>query len=1178
MRGHFVQFSIATLITLLLTACGGGGGGGDSGILGSSGAASSTPVVTATLTLTILDASGNSTSQVGGNVPVTLQAVLLGSDGSALEGRVVSFESAVGQISPSSGTDLTDENGVAQVQLGAGQVATAGAVSASSSVSGVTVSSPPDINIQSDGLATTVDTGDGTIDPPPIITLTVLDVDGNVTNQVRGNTPISARVLLTTATGVPIVGEVVSFSTAVGQLTPVTGTDLTDTNGTASVQLGAGQTANAGLLTAMAQVNGVAVSASTNVQSDGLATTGGANNLNIVLDLTLTDSTPGVPSSIVTSIDGASANLIIIDRVSTVFNGDVDTPIPNIEANITTSLGTISLANGVPSTVLTTVSDTDGAINFNLAAGIILGSGEITVRVRDIEEVVPFEVGVAGLKIGTGTGVAFVQGDLDIGVNPLSAGGTSVVTVTVVDANNAIVPGISIAFASTCTATIDGDGGFLSTISATSTSNALGIAQATYEATGCTGNDIITATEAISGETASSNILVFAPAVGNIVFRSVTDASGNNIESIFFAESGGISTAEVTFQVLDTRGDPVEGQLVTFSLSTSVGGIKLEDVSGTTDPMGNASAVVNAGFVQTPLTVTATIMFDGDNNDATPLETRNSQSNLLSINSGVADFNSFTLSPSQVAFEAADRTGGTVTLSVFLADKFNNPVPDGTTVNFRTEFGRVSPTCNTVGGDCTAVLDGVNPITPFTGSHQRLDTSSCPSSIIFEEVVSTASGSTQFLARNVLRVEKNTAPASGTEDQLLVLTSDYTVNGDESGITCASANCSGETSLKVTYSRYPDEDNSGTTSHIITNPGLATAPFRSFSSQAGPVPCRTEAIAQGGSVSSGYSGGLGQLYGIRSTILAFASGEESFADVNGNGVYDFGEVFIDLTEAFVDYNEDNVFSTGAAVVADSRDTLVRGCYGPRSPITNPDEVLGNCFQFGVPEEPVDFNGSLSFQKGNGIYNGSSCPRFVDERDEPAEFCDNSSGSPCSEGTSRYCSREPLNISRSLVIGFAGSSPVFGLTDIRSGELVSSVELTRVAGTSRTLKALADVESNDGNTIVAGTAFTIGYADGEVAPHIGDATNLISFGTVGAVNMNISDIFNGLLPSDATIDVAAADDGCLIGSADSGQIGNSRDVTIFLTPDPTLLSGSSLVTVNVTMPSGLVTARSFACSF
>jgi hypothetical protein len=46
------------------------------------------------------------------------------------------------------------------------------------------------------------------------------------------------------------------------------------------------------------------------------------------------------------------------------------------------------------------------------------------------------------------------------------------------------------------------------------------------------------------------------------------------------------------------------------------------------------------------------------------------------------------------------------------------------------------------------------------------------------------------------------------------------------------------------------------------------------------------------------------------TIIAIADGEESFEDLNGNGVYDLGEPFIDLGEPFVDDNDNGVHDPG----------------------------------------------------------------------------------------------------------------------------------------------------------------------------------------------------------------------------------------------------------------------------
>jgi hypothetical protein len=48
----------------------------------------------------------------------------------------------------------------------------------------------------------------------------------------------------------------------------------------------------------------------------------------------------------------------------------------------------------------------------------------------------------------------------------------------------------------------------------------------------------------------------------------------------------------------------------------------------------------------------------------------------------------------------------------------------------------------------------------------------------------------------------------------------------------------------------------------------------------------------------------------RVTILAYAQGEESFDDQNQNNIYDLGEVFRDLGDAFVDNTEDKVWASG----------------------------------------------------------------------------------------------------------------------------------------------------------------------------------------------------------------------------------------------------------------------------
>ena len=77
----------------------------------------------------------------------------------------------------------------------------------------------------------------------------------------------------------------------------------------------------------------------------------------------------------------------------------------------------------------------------------------------------------------------------------------------------------------------------------------------------------------------------------------------------------------------------------------------------------------------------------------------------------------------------------------------------------------------------------------------------------------------------------------------------------------------------------------------------------------------------------------------RLTILATAIGEESFTDLNGNGVYDIGEPFTDLPEAFVDGDEN-------------------GARGANS--TEPTRPL---------EEFVDFNQDGQYTQADAQFNG-----------------------------------------------------------------------------------------------------------------------------------------------------------------------------------------------------------------
>ena len=673
----------------------------------------------------------------------------------------------------------------------------------------------------------------------------------------------------------------------------------------------------------------------------------------------------------------------------------------------------------------------------------------------------------------------------------------------------------------------------------------------------------------------TGNIEVLPAQIGAIVFDEVTLPDGvTQTDSIFIRKSGGTSSARVVFQVLDVLGQPAPDQTVSFSLTSTVGDIQLQNTEGLTDSDGNVAAIVSAGFIATTVRVRASLDADtdddGDNTDfgdggAQTLATLSDQ---LSINTGIADQNSFTLAATELNFEGNNFDGETVTLTGFLADRFNNPV-SGTAIQFRSEFGTIEPSCTTGdNGSCTVQLTSTDPRGPLDTnvSNEEIAAGNCPNTLIVEEVVELDGddGDTEYIISAVHRVESTADVAIDADD--------YTLKSDGTGIECTGAGCPASgTDVKITYTRaFPDEDDTDDTDHEITNPGQATAPFLTCSG-----PCLTFSVDQGGDLSSGYIGGLGQRYGARSTILAFAQGEESFIDSNGNGLYDFEEPFVDLTEAFLDSKEDDVFGNGDPTSDDSRDETERDCYGPASPLSS-TASSGRCFQIGgEEEEPVDFNENGIFDAGNGIYNGTLCPLEVSDR---TDTCDNNTD-PCDdEANEQYCTRDLVSINKEAVIIFSGSFASFALHDAATGERIDSVDIEGTGPVFGTFRASSTVTDNDGDAVGTTTDFEIGHDDDQVVPGIGDTVSLTS-GT-GSVIVYFADTFNQQMPAGTTVNVSTSTGGCLITNSPGGSVlsTNSAGVnSVFITlARDTTSTDNGTITTTLTTPNGATSTFSFAC--
>jgi len=214
-----------------------------------------------------------------------------------------------------------------------------------------------------------------------------------------------------------------------------------------------------------------------------------------------------------------------------------------------------------------------------------------------------------------------------------------------------------------------------------------GVATAVYTDKGCSGTDVVTisADGAISVQT--SITILQAPPVA-IQFVSATP------EVISVAGTGGQPSSVVLFKVVNAAQQAVANLPVTLSLSTSVGGVTLDGQAGSvtkqTAQDGTVRVSVVAGTQPGPVRVLATA--------AGGLSTLSS---VLTIQTGLPAQSRFSLSFQTFNIEGWNVDGTPTAVTIRAADRVGNPVPDGTTVNFRSSGAAIEPSCKTTNGACS---------------------------------------------------------------------------------------------------------------------------------------------------------------------------------------------------------------------------------------------------------------------------------------------------------------------------------------------------------------------------------------------------------------------------------------------------------------------------------------------
>ncbi len=386
------------------------------------------------------------------------------------------------------------------------------------------------------------------------------------------------------------------------------------------------------------------------------------------------------------------------------------TAISGAQVNFATSLVSLSAPSAL------TNQNGEASVTLSAADDNTLGVGTLVISLQEANQTtastsIAYEVKAQGQSVSViraghfNQNGDFVEGTLgnSLGATPgtpinLAAGGTLGLSMALVDENdNRISTPVTVAFSSDCAADSRAN------IDAQATT-INGVASTTYQDISCAGSsgnlDLITASVTASGATITLNqeVALAGEELGFIRFDS---AEPNNI---VLKGTGGVNKKEistVTFTLESSIGNPMVQQDVSFSLDNTTGGVSLASNQGTTNSQGQVSTQVIAGTVPTTVRVLAQSTLNG--------QSVQSQSDLLSINTGMPDQNSISIAASTLAVEGNTINGTTSTLSVWLSDSFNNPVPDGTSVNFIAEGGQIEATCQSQNGRCDVTWQSTEP-------------------------------------------------------------------------------------------------------------------------------------------------------------------------------------------------------------------------------------------------------------------------------------------------------------------------------------------------------------------------------------------------------------------------------------------------------------------------------------
>lgn len=351
------------------------------------------------------------------------------------------------------------------------------------------------------------------------------------------------------------------------------------------------------------------------------------------------------------------------------------------------------------------LTNTNGVASIKLARASVaaMGAGSLVVSYKyEVGSITTYPDGsappAAGKTISTYVGYQLATANIslvnmNVGTSTLAAYGTRQVSVQANVNGKPTATPVQINFTTTCGQVLP----------ATASTNSLGIATVSYSATDAAG--AATSTQGCSGKTVEISASTIGATVKTATLN-ITGAPATNMgfvdatpTQIYLANSGGATQSIVRFKLTNARGEALLGEDVILSLKTTNGGIpkasfgtagNTNSITTTTDGLGMISVPVFSGTVPTNVLVNAALK-------SNPLVQTDSA--VLTIASGRPAQARVSLAIEKLSIEGANIDGVTSQVTMFLADRQGNPVPDGTAVNFVTEGGVMIPPVCVIGKD-----------------------------------------------------------------------------------------------------------------------------------------------------------------------------------------------------------------------------------------------------------------------------------------------------------------------------------------------------------------------------------------------------------------------------------------------------------------------------------------------